>query len=87
VASAHGGSLETIEPGKTGHLFEPGNPGALAAALEQLLESPDLRRRYGENGRDRVLKNFTTRQMCQKTLDLYCRVLGLRHPCAKSASK
>jgi glycosyltransferase involved in cell wall biosynthesis len=78
VASAHGGSLETIEPGKTGHLFEPGDPGALAAALEQLLESPDLRRRYGENGRVWVQKKFTTREMCQKTLDLYCRALDLR---------
>ncbi len=77
VASAHGGSLETIVPGETGHLFEPGDPGSLAAALGELLENPDLRRRYGENGRAWVQKNFTTRQMCQKTLDLYCRVLGL----------
>jgi glycosyltransferase involved in cell wall biosynthesis len=87
VASAHGGSLETIEPGKTGHLFEPGNSGSLAAALEQLLENPDLRRRYGENGRAWVQEKFTTRQMCQKTLDLYCRALGLNQPCARSASK
>lgn len=77
VASAHGGSLETIQPGRTGELFEPGNVRALALALDALLEDPDLCRQYGDNGRLWVRKNFTTRRMCEKTLGLYHSMLGL----------
>jgi glycosyltransferase involved in cell wall biosynthesis len=90
VASAHGGSLETVDPGKSGLLFEPGNHRSLAAGLDALLNNPGLRRQYGENGQAWVQKNFTTRQMCQKTLDLYHLVLGLkvdRASRAKRASK
>lgn len=78
VASAHGGSLETVDSGKTGILFEPGNSRSLAAGLEALLDNPGLCRQYGEKGQAWVQKNFTTRQMCQKTLDLYRLVLGLK---------
>jgi len=37
VASAAGGVLEIIEHGKTGWLYEPGNPDALAATLQTVL--------------------------------------------------
>jgi PEP-CTERM/exosortase A-associated glycosyltransferase len=59
VASDVGGHLELIEDGKTGILFEAGNPTALAARLAVLLETPErwavLRqaaRRFVENERN-----------------------------------
>lgn len=42
AASDVGGHRELIEDGRTGSLFEPGNPSALAAALVDLLRQPDL---------------------------------------------
>jgi glycosyltransferase involved in cell wall biosynthesis len=38
VASAAGGVLEILEHGKTGWLYEPGNPDALASALQSVLQ-------------------------------------------------
>lgn len=77
VASAHGGSLETIVHGKTGWLFKPGDPMALSTALAKLLSNGELRREFGRNGLARVHAEFTTKQMCMDTLSLYKRSLNM----------
>lgn len=77
VASAHGGSLETIVHGTTGWLFEPGDATALATALDELLSNGELRRKLGKNGLKWVHANFTTEQMCVNTLNLYRRSLNI----------
>ena len=50
---------ELIEHDRTGLLVAPDSPHELAAALEALMESPELRRRLGEAGRQRVAAEFT----------------------------
>lgn len=45
VASRVGGNPELVIPGETGLLFESGDAGALARALETLIGNPDLRLR------------------------------------------
>jgi glycosyltransferase involved in cell wall biosynthesis len=76
IASAHGGSLETVLPGRTGWLFEPGDPEGLSRSIREALARPDLGRLYGQSGLQRVHRHFTTRQMCQSTLDLYVQLLS-----------
>jgi glycosyltransferase involved in cell wall biosynthesis len=71
IASAHGGSLETVIDGHTGWLFEPGDADGLARAIRTALSRPDMVRQLGQHGFQRVHDRFTTRQMCQSTLDLY----------------
>ena len=71
IASAHGGSLETVIDGHTGWLFEPGDAGGLSRAIRTALSRPDLGGQLGLRGFHRVHDRFTTRQMCQRTLDLY----------------
>jgi glycosyltransferase involved in cell wall biosynthesis len=71
IASAQGGSMETVLPGKTGWLVEPKDPGSLADALREAILHPDICRKYGESGRNWVLENFTTEKMCHKTVELY----------------
>jgi glycosyltransferase involved in cell wall biosynthesis len=51
VASRVGGLPEVVIDGETGILVPPGDPAALARALEPLVESDELRRRLGANGR------------------------------------
>ncbi len=75
IASAHGGSLETVLDGRTGWLFEPGDADGLARAIRKALSQPDLAGELGRKGFRRVHERFTTRRMCQSTLDLY-RQLG-----------
>jgi len=58
VATTLPGIGELIEDGRTGALAPPGNPPALAAALEALIRDPALRIRLGVAGEARVRQAF-----------------------------
>ena len=60
VAVNSGGPAEFIEDGVTGVLARSGSPADLADAIEALLESPELRARVAENGRESYVQRFTT---------------------------
>ncbi|MEX1223164.1 MAG: glycosyltransferase family 4 protein, partial [Pirellulales bacterium] len=78
IATAHGGSLETIRQGETGLLVDPFDPSAMTAACERMLAwSPADRAEMGARGRRWVLKQFTVEQMCDAEFDAYLQLLGL----------
>ncbi len=85
VATALGATEETVltpprvpEAERTGWLVPPGDPAALAAAIDSALGlSPDLGRALGERAR-RHAENFTTAAMQQRTLALYDRLPAAR---------
>jgi glycosyltransferase involved in cell wall biosynthesis len=54
LASRVGGLPEAVVEGETGVLVPPGDPGALAEALDRLMDDPALRARLGAAGRERV---------------------------------
>jgi glycosyltransferase involved in cell wall biosynthesis len=54
VASSVGGLREMVRDGATGLLVPPGDAGALAAALDTLLDDPGLRQRMGAAGQERT---------------------------------
>ncbi len=58
VASGISGIPELVEDGASGLLVPPRNPPALADALERLYRDPALRRRLGQAGRDKVMREF-----------------------------
>jgi colanic acid/amylovoran biosynthesis glycosyltransferase len=58
VASGISGIPELVEDGVTGLLVPPGQPVAIAAAVERLGHDPTLRRRLGAAARERVLADF-----------------------------
>lgn len=58
VASAVGGLVETVRDGVTGWSVPPGDPGALAAALRDVLDRPDEARRRGAAGAVAVRQRF-----------------------------
>jgi glycosyltransferase involved in cell wall biosynthesis len=76
VASAVGGVPEQVADGATGLLVPPGDPAALASALERLLADPELRRRLGTAGRERVRERFDLAAVRRAHVDLYERVLA-----------
>ena len=71
IATAHGGSLETVVDGETGWLIPPSDPSAMACALKDALLDKAKCEKYGKAGQDRVLKMFTLNSMCKQTTELY----------------
>lgn len=71
IATAHGGSLETVAEGETGWLVPPMDPYAMCNAIVEALNDKERLKIYGRNGRARVLTHFTAKKMCEKTLTLY----------------
>jgi rhamnosyl/mannosyltransferase len=62
--------------GRTGLSFPVGDATALAGAVNRLLDDEELRRRLGEQARERVLLNFSQAAVGRKILDLYIEVAG-----------
>jgi starch synthase len=85
VASAVGGIPEVVVPGETGFLVsfesidenhrEPRDPGKfskdLAAAVNRLFQSPKKMEAMGLKARERVEKEFSWKNVAQKTLQFY----------------
>jgi len=77
IASDVGGPVETVEHGVTGWRVRPGNPQALAGAIERVLAmAPPDRAAIGARARAAVLSRCTTRAMQDATLAVYRDVLG-----------
>lgn len=58
IASEVGGLPEVVVHDETGRLVPPGDPDALARAIDGLLEDPDERSRLGREGRARARERF-----------------------------
>jgi glycosyltransferase involved in cell wall biosynthesis len=72
VATTGGAIPEVAGPdGETCLAVPPGDPGALAAGLGRLLSDPELRRRLGRAGRERVLQRFTWARAAEGTVAHY----------------
>jgi glycosyltransferase involved in cell wall biosynthesis len=70
VATAVGGIPELVKNGENGLLVAPGDPAALARAIQQLVENPEESRRMGERGRDRMEAQFTLERKIRETEQL-----------------
>jgi glycosyltransferase involved in cell wall biosynthesis len=76
IATAHGGSLETVVHGETGWLVNPSDPKDLARGLKEALSNFDRLKKFGLAGQKRVLGRFTTKSMCEQTMALYQELLA-----------
>jgi glycosyltransferase involved in cell wall biosynthesis len=78
IASDLGGPVETVEHGVTGWRVPPGDPGALAAAIEAVLALPvEQRKALGCRARAAVLRGYTVGAMQAATLAVYREIMGL----------
>jgi glycosyltransferase involved in cell wall biosynthesis len=75
VASRVGGVPDIVHDGENGVLIDPKSPAQLRDAILKLKVSPELRRAYGERGRE-FAKGFSSGAMCSKYYALYESVLG-----------
>ncbi len=78
IATAHGGSLETVVDGETGWLIKPSAPDDMAKKIDEALTDWEKLRKFGIAGQRRVRENFTTQSMCSQTIALYKQLLQQR---------
>jgi len=75
IATALGGSLETIRDKITGWLCPCKDVDLFSKALTEAISNPEIRKKYGRQGQKWVLENFTTQQMCEQTVSVYHRLM------------
>lgn len=76
VTTDVGGNKEAVIDGVTGLLVSPGDPYALAEALESLSKDEEKRASMGREGRARVEQLFSARTMVANTEKIYQSILG-----------
>ncbi len=77
IASDHGGSRETVINGETGVLTPPGDVGALADAIARIARMGAAGRAViGAKAQARVKEIYSSRAMCEATLDAYKMLLA-----------
>ena len=58
VATRVGGIPDLIKDNENGFLVSPHNPEMLAKKIKELIESKELRERFGRAGREHVIRNY-----------------------------
>ena len=75
VAADHGGLPEILEDDVTGLLVAPGDPAALAAALDELRAHPGMRARLGAAAATTTRARFAPARLLDQTQALYDELL------------
>ena len=75
VATRVGGNPEAVSDGETGLLVPPGDPGALASAILELLRDPERADAMGRAGRERARERFSMEAMVTAVEETYLQLL------------
>ncbi len=71
ICSRIGGLPEIVEHGVNGLLFEPGNAEDLADKIRYLWDRPELCRKMGQAGREKVLREYSSEKYYERLMDCY----------------
>lgn len=78
VVSNIPGNLAVVEHGVNGCVVPVGDAEALALAIVQLLDDPELRVRYGHSARDKMEKFFSMKNSINRLFNIYGMVFKYR---------
>jgi glycosyltransferase involved in cell wall biosynthesis len=81
VATRIPGCVDAVRDGETGLLVPARDAGALAVAVRLYLNDPELRRRHGEAGRRRALRDFRPEALQQALYQEYVELLKSARRC------
>lgn len=76
VVTNVGDNCHVVENEMTGLVVPPKDIDAMARALDKLIDSKELRDRFGEAGRRRFEQHYTARAMAQRYEELYTDILS-----------
>ena len=71
IVTNFGGQAELVVDGESGLHVPPGDPAAIAAAIERLWRDPGLSQRLGAAARERIAREFDIGTTVDETLALY----------------
>jgi glycosyltransferase involved in cell wall biosynthesis len=71
IASNVGGVPDIIDNGINGILVEKTNVGQISKTIEFMIKNPDQRKSFGLKLQQKIEKEFSLKQMLDKTLQLY----------------
>lgn len=71
VASMRGGMAETVEHGRTGYQFDPGEPHGLAKIIGQCLDAPEALREMKPRALAKWRQEFTPQVIAAQYLEVY----------------
>jgi glycosyltransferase involved in cell wall biosynthesis len=75
IASRLGAMAELVEDGKTGLLFEPGDPEDLAAKIRWMLKNEDACIAMGKNARKAFEEKYTAERNFQILMRIYNKLI------------
>lgn len=78
VASRLGAMAELVEDGRTGLLFEPGNPDDLAAKVDWAWTHPERMAEMGREARREYERQYTAERNYETLMDIYARAMTAR---------
>jgi glycosyltransferase involved in cell wall biosynthesis len=78
IASKTGAMAEIVEDGRTGLLFEPGNPEDMAARVAWAWAHPEEMRRMGKAARQEFEEKYTAEKNYQMLMQIYERARAQR---------
>ncbi len=73
VSTTIPGVAEIVEDGVNGTLVPPRDAGALAEAIKELLDNPQLRAEYGAAGRLKAVREYDDREVARRYVEEYQR--------------
>jgi glycosyltransferase involved in cell wall biosynthesis len=76
VATRVGSIPEAVTDGETGLLVDKNDVDGLATALRRLRDHPELRMRFGKQGREVAQRNFTVEKMVKRYEDLWQQLIA-----------
>lgn len=76
AASRVGGVPDLIDHGRTGLLFDPGDPSDVTMCIERLIEDPSMRQTLASQGRIDAMERFHPKAIATKHLEVYQEVLA-----------
>jgi glycosyltransferase involved in cell wall biosynthesis len=72
------GVVDCLRDGENGLLVQPGDVGALAAALRRIIEDAALRRRLGATALEECRRTYSWGAVGRQIMDVYAAVQGRR---------
>ena len=75
IATTGGGTDEIVVDQQTGYLIPSKSPQIMADKIIELIDNPELSKKMGLEGRERIKQHFNLDHMTTTYLDVYTKLL------------